>query len=67
MPLNFVKSMENTLERLCKTCGITKPFTVEFFNSKYGKPIGCVCRACLNLAIIPALDNIKKGNKYEAT
>ncbi len=36
--------------RQCKACGILKPFTGEFFHLKLGKPIGKVCRACLNIA-----------------
>ena len=42
--------MDYELYRQCKTCGITKPFTGEFFHIRQGKPTGRVCRACLNTA-----------------
>ena len=36
--------------RVCKVCGIAKPFDGINYHIKYGVPVGRVCRACLNLA-----------------
>jgi len=34
--------------RICKVCGLEKPFDKEYFQTKYGKPIGRTCRVCSN-------------------
>lgn len=36
--------------RVCKVCGVEKPFDCKAFQHKHNKPIGRVCRACLNTA-----------------
>lgn len=43
--------------RQCSVCGVAKPFTGEFFHLKYGKPIGKICRSCLNMA-----QNVRRSN-----
>ena len=39
---------ENTITKVCKTCGIRKPVTRDYFGQISGGPFRAKCRLCMN-------------------